>query len=69
MDRPIRMHLLLPTPIPWVMELAPEMGVEVKTAAPDWLMTIWEERDKYWTPGARVKRADRKALLKQLGFV
>jgi len=68
-DRPIIMHLLLPTPIPWVVATAPEHGVEVVTAAPEWLMTIWEERDKYWTPGARLKRADRKALLKQLGFV
>ena len=68
-DRPILMHLLLPTPIPWIVDVAPEFGIEVVTAAPEWLMTIWEERDKYWTPGARMKRADRKTLLKKLGFV
>ena len=68
-DRPVLMHLLIPTEIPWVKAAAPELGVEVYTAAPDWLMTIWEERDKYWTPDARKRRADRKALLKRLGFV
>jgi len=68
-DRPIRMHLLLPVAIPSIVEVAPDVGVEVKTAAPPWLMEIWEERDKYWTPGARMKRAERKAMLKRLGFV
>jgi len=68
-DRPVLKHLLLPKAIPWVADIAPEFGVEVVTAAPEWLLPIWEERDKYWTPGARIKRADRKALLKQLGFV
>lgn len=67
--RPIRMHLLIPKAIPWVDAAAPGHGVEVKTAAPDWITQIWEERDKYWTPSARMKREERKALLKRLGFV
>lgn len=68
-DRPVIMRLLLPTAIPWVVAAAPKLGVEVKTWAPEWVMTIWEDRDKYWTPEARLKRAERKALLKRLGFV
>lgn len=65
---PIIMHLLIPKAIPWVVAAAPGMDVEVKTAAPDWVLQIWEERDKYWQPEARMKRAERKALLSKLGF-
>lgn len=67
-DRPVIMHLLLPKAIPWVVSAAPELGVEVKTWAPEWVIRIWEERDKYWTPESRMKRAERKALLTKLGF-
>ena len=67
-NRPILMHLLLPKAIPWVIAAAPEMGVEVKVLAPDWLLEIWEDRDKYWTPSARMKRMERKALLEKLGW-
>jgi len=67
-NRPVIMHLLIPAPIPWVKAAAPEMGVEVYTVAPDWVLQIWEERDKYWTPESRMKRAERKALLTKLGF-
>ena len=67
-NRPVIMHLLIPAPIPWVKAAAPDMGVEVYTEAPDWVLQIWEERDKYWTPESRMKRAERKALLEKLGF-
>ncbi len=67
-NRPVIMHLLIPKAIPWVMAAAPDLGVEVYTAAPDWLMEVWEERDQYWQPGARMRRADRKAILEKLGF-
>ena len=66
---PILMHLLLPVRIPWVIAAAPALGVEVITAAPDWVLRKWEDRDKSWTAEARMRRAERKALLKQLGFV
>lgn len=66
--KPVIMHLLIPKAIPWVMAAAPDLGVEVYTHAPAWLMEIWEERDKYWQPDARMRRADRKALLEKLGF-
>jgi len=67
-NRPVIMHLLIPKAIPWVVEAAPEMGVEVYTWAPDWVLQIWEERDKYWQPEARIKRRERKELLTRLGF-
>jgi len=66
--KPILMHLLIPAPIPWVKAAAPGMGVEVYTWAPDWVLQIWEERDKYWTPESRMLRAERKKLLTRLGF-
>ena len=66
--RPVLMHLLIPAPIPWVKAAAPGLGVEVYTWAPDWVLQIWEERDKYWQPEARMLRAERKALLGRLGY-
>ena len=66
--RPVLMHLLIPAPIPWVKVAAAEFGVEVYTWAPDWVLDIWEERDKYWLPEARMLREARKELLKKLGF-
>jgi len=67
--KPVLMHLLLPKEIPWVKAAAPDLGVEIHAEAPDWVTKIWEERDKYWTPEARLRREDRKALLRRLGFV
>ncbi len=67
-NKPVIMHLLIPAPIPWVKAAAPEMDVEVYTVAPEWVYQIWEERDKYWQPEARIRRAERKALLTKLGF-
>lgn len=67
-NRPVIMHLLLPAKIPWIMDVAKDVGVEVYTWAPDWVLRIWEERDKYWTPESRMRRADRKAILEKLGF-
>ena len=66
--RPTIMHLLLPVKIPWVMAAAPGLGVEVYNKAPEWVLQIWEERDKYWQPEARLRRQERKALLARLGF-
>jgi len=68
LPRRIVMHLLLPREIPWITSVAAEFGVTVKIDAPDWLMEIWEERDKYWTPAAKRRRLERKQLLETLGF-
>ena len=67
-NKPILMHLLLPVEIPWVIAAAPAMGVEVKIAAPDWVVQEWGNRDRHWTPEARIKRVERKRLLTRLGF-
>jgi len=68
LPRRIVMHLLLPREIPWITSVAAEFGVTVKVSAPDWLMEIWEERDKYWTPAAKRLRLERRQLLETLGF-
>lgn len=67
-DKPIIMHLLIPKAIPWIIAAAPDLDVEVKVDAPDWVLKIWGERDKYWQPAARMERENRKALLKKLGW-
>ena len=69
LPRDIIMHLLIPTVIPWVIVAAAEAGVEVKIVAPDWVMGFWRERDLYWTPENRMRREERKELLKKLGYV
>ena len=68
LPRKIVLHLLLPREIPWITSIAAEFGVTVKASAPDWVMEIWEERDKYWTPSAKRRREDRKRVLAALGF-
>jgi len=32
------------------------------------VLDVWNERDKYWTPEYRIKREERKRLLKRLGL-
>jgi hypothetical protein len=66
--RNVLLHLLLPYPIPWVVKAAEGMGVTVIDWVPDWVADVWNERDKYWTPEYRMKREERKQLLRKLGF-
>ena len=68
LPRHVLMHLLLPREIPWVMASARKLGIEVYTWAPEWVLRIWEERDKYWTPEAKLRRERRKDLLRKLDF-
>ena len=63
----VLMQLLLPFPIPWVVEAAKEMGVEVIVWAPDWVIRRWEDYDKYWTAEWRIKRERDKRLRRALG--
>jgi len=66
--KPVRMVLLVPRILPWIKAAADEVGVEVRDWVPDWVMKIWEERDKYWTPEATLRRERRKRILRLLGF-
>jgi hypothetical protein len=67
-DRAIEMQLLVVRPLPWVLMAAEKAGVHVVEWAPPWIVEIWEERDKYWTPQAVKTREERKEVLKKLGF-
>lgn len=65
---PINMRLLIPRSIPWVEIAADKAGVQVLMEAPDWILDVWEERDKYWTKEELAKREARKAKLRELGY-
>lgn len=65
---PVNMLLLIPTRIGWVIPAASNMGVAISTEAPDEIIKVWNERDKYWTKEAVEKREARKKKLKELGY-
>jgi len=67
-DFPVIMQLLCVRPLPWVEQAAAQNDVKIVPWAPDWLIKIWEERDKYWTREEVLKREDRKKTLKALGY-
>jgi len=67
-EREILMELLVVKPLPWVEEAASANGVKVVTWAPDWVIKIWEERDKYWTREHTLRREERKKTLRSLGY-
>lgn len=63
------MELLIPAPIPWVIDAARIAGVKVVTTfVPEYIQRVWNERDKYWTKEAIEKREERKRMLQELGF-
>jgi len=64
----IIMRLLIPHEIPWVKTACVRTGVEYQIYAPDWILEIWEDRDKYWTPAKVFERERRKKILENLGF-
>jgi len=65
---PIRAELLCVQPLPWVLQAAEKADIAIVRYAPDWLVQIWEERDKYWTKDAVKKREERKATLRKFGY-
>jgi len=67
-DKEVLMELLLPVEIPWVTSMALNSGVKVVVWAPDWVLKIWEERNKYWEPEQRLLREQRKEVLRKLGY-
>lgn len=67
-DRPVEMQLLVVRPVAWVNSAAEKAGIRVVEWAPAWIVQIFEERDKYWTPEATKARQERKEVLQKLGF-
>jgi len=68
LDRPTVKRLLVPIIPEWILSAARRLNVEVIAWAPKWVMEVWAERDKYWTPEAVAERERRKQILKALGF-
>jgi len=65
----IEMYLLIPAPIPWVIEAAEAQGIKVVSHfVPDYIKQAWEERDKYWTKEQMELREERKRKLEEAGY-
>jgi hypothetical protein len=67
-DESIAMQLLVVKPAPWVEEAARAHDIELVAYNPDWVVQIWEERDKYWTREHIEAREERKRILQKLGY-
>lgn len=65
---PVVMVLLIPEKVDWVLAAAQKQDVYVITEAPQFIMDVWKERDKYWTKEAVAEREKRKAKLQELGY-
>lgn len=65
---PVIMQLLTPAHIPWVEAAAADMKVNVIVDAPEFILEVWRERDKYWTKPYMEKREKRKKKLTELGY-
>lgn len=66
---PIRAELLCVQPLPWILQAAEKAQIEIVRYAPEWILEIWEERDKYWTKEHVQKREERKEILRKHGYV
>jgi len=65
----VKMHLLIPARIPWVIEAAQEPGIIVLfDFVPDYIREEWERRDRYWTKEALERREERKRILREAGM-
>jgi len=68
-DLPVEMRLLIPAEVEWVRTAAKKMDVKIIVDAPDFILKVWEDRDKYWTKPLMEEREARKEKLRELGYV
>jgi len=67
-SKPRELQLLVVRALPWVLNAAKNSNVRVIEWAPPWIVQIWEERDKYWSPEAVAKRDQRKQKMQEAGL-
>jgi len=48
--------------------VAREQSIEIDLFMPDWLEEYYQQQERYWTAEARLKRLERKEVLKGLGY-
>jgi len=65
---PVLMVLLISERVDWVSAAALQLDVHVVTDAPQFILDVWKERDKYWTKEEVERRQQRKAKLQELGY-
>jgi len=67
-DYDIRMILLIPERVEWVIAAAHAQDVTVVVESPQFIKDVWKERDKYWTKEETERRQQRKQKLQELGY-
>ena len=65
---PIRAILVTPKQPVWSAPFVREQGIEIDIFLPAWLDEYYKSQEQYWTAEERMKRLERKEVLKGLGF-
>ena len=65
---PVYSELVTPKEPVWAAPFITEQDIHIRIFRPDWLEEYYQAQEKYWTPEERMKRLQRKEVLKGLGF-
>ena len=65
---PVRAVLVTPKEPVWAAPFIDAQEIFVDIFRPDWLEEYYQAQERYWTPEERMKRLQRKEVLKGLGF-
>ena len=65
---PVRMVLVTPKKPTVFAPFIDEQNVEVDLFLPEWLEEYYKSQERYWTAEERMKRLERKEVLKAVGF-
>jgi len=64
----IRMRIVVPVTIEWLMTLAERTGIEVDVFKPDWIDAYLDYRASYWNASNRAARKARRDAVERLGL-
>lgn len=65
---PTRAVLVTPKQPVWSAPFVEEQNIEIDIFLPEWLEEYYKSQERYWTAEERMKRIERKEVLKGLGF-
>jgi hypothetical protein len=60
--------LVTPKPPGWAKDVAMKQDIKIDVWCPDWLEDYYEQQERYWTAEERIKREERKNILKRERF-
>lgn len=65
---PREFRLVVPWTPPWLLAAAKQQGIHVERFFPEWVRDYLEEYNLYWTKQGRMKREQRRRVLKEMGI-